>query len=188
MKKSLLYTRTGDMGMTSLVGGQRDSKASVRLEAYGTTDELSSWLGVLIAAEDMPREQRELMLMLQHKIFNIGAWLATQPESPEAVTEACGLGHEAIARLEQAIDLLDDAVPPLNRFVLPGGSQTAAWCNVARTVCRRAERRVVALGEVQRLDATVLRLLNRMSDYLFVLGRYMNTVTGTPEVFWEKEV
>ena len=185
MKKSNLYTRTGDLGTTSLVGGQRVGKSCDRLEAYGTVDELNATLGMLTSAPDLPADQLPVLTAVQHRLFDIGAYLATDP-GPDAITACTGLGHEAIARLEHNIDLMDDAVPPLNRFVLPGGSPLSATAHLARTVCRRAERRIVALAAVAYVDPDIQRYINRLSDYLFVLSRYINYRAGQPEIFWDK--
>lgn len=185
MKKSNLYTRTGDLGTTSLVGGQRVGKDSERLEAYGTVDELNATIGMLTSATGLPADQRPVLIAIQHRLFDIGAYLATD-SGPDAITACNGLGHEAIARLEHNIDLMDDAVPPLNRFLLPGGTPLAATAHLARTVCRRAERRIVALASTAYVDPDVQRYINRLSDYLFVLSRYINHKAGEPEIFWDK--
>ncbi len=186
MKKSIIYTRTGDLGTTSLVNGERVAKNDLRLEAYGNTDELNSWIGVLAADPAMPQTAHPTLQFIQHKIFNIGAYLAT-PNPDHAVTIATGLGHEAIARIEQDIDTLDCEIPPLDRFVLPGGSQLAAFAHVARTVCRRAERSVVALAATTYVDPDVLRFINRLSDFLFVLSRFINKHQNVTEIFWNKD-
>ena len=147
-----IYTRTGDAGTTSLVGGTRVSKASFRLDAYGTTDELNSFIGLLLTYPDLTADDRETLLMVQNK----------------------------------QIDALTETLPPLNCFILPGGTPSAAMANVCRTVCRRAERRVVALSEAATLDPIVGRFLNRLSDYLFTLGRALNHRAGSPETAWQK--
>ncbi|MDE6267198.1 MAG: cob(I)yrinic acid a,c-diamide adenosyltransferase [Muribaculaceae bacterium] len=185
MEKSPLYTRTGDAGTTALVGGKRVSKTDPRLEAYGTVDELNSHLGVLAASPVIRHDDRDTIIFIQNKLFNIGAYLAT--DNPDnAPTECVGLGHQAISRIETEIDRLDNTVPPLNQFVLPGGSPFSAQANVARTVCRRCERRIIALQETTHVDSALTRFINRLSDYLFVLGRYYNNLTETPEIFWDK--
>lgn len=188
MKKSLLYTRTGDLGTTSLVTGDRVSKSHPRLEAYGTIDELNAWIGVLTTDPGIPSSQLPLLSQVQHRLFDLGAYLATPCDNDAIMPQIDSLGQAAISSLEHEIDHLDDAVPPLNRFVLPGGTRLAAWIHVARTVCRRAERHMVALAGMPDayVDPTALRYVNRLSDYLFVLSRYVNFTTGTPEIFWEK--
>lgn len=180
-----IYTRTGDAGTTSLVGGTRVSKASFRLDAYGTTDELNSFIGLLLTYPDLTADDRETLLMVQNKIFNAGAYLATDTAThPDAIPD--GLDTIHIRRLEQQIDALTETLPPLNCFILPGGTPSAAMANVCRTVCRRAERRVVALSEAATLDSIVGRFLNRLSDYLFTLGRALNHRAGCPETAWQK--
>lgn len=179
--KSKLYTRTGDDGTTSLVGGTRAPKDSLRLEAYGTIDELNSWIGLLAASLYVPLEQQEVLLAAQDRLFDIGAALATEPESkwqPEPIT------HQPVEDLEKAIDALDAELPPLNKFVLPGGHPDAARANVARTVARRAERRVIAVGRHTKLDPDIVKYINRLSDYLFALARTINHNNGFKEVYW----
>ncbi|MBD5192169.1 MAG: cob(I)yrinic acid a,c-diamide adenosyltransferase [Bacteroidales bacterium] len=185
MEKSALYTRTGDAGTTSLVGGKRVSKTDPRLEAYGTVDELNSLLGTLAASSDIRDEDRHTIIYTQNKLFNIGAYLATDNPDNQP-TECLGLGHTAISRIENEIDRMDNTVPPLNQFVLPGGSPLSSQANVARTVCRRCERRIIALQQTTHVDPAVTRFINRLSDYLFILGRYYNYLTETPEIFWDK--
>ena len=177
--KSSLYTRTGDAGTTSLVGGTRVSKADARLEAYGTIDELNSYLGLLVASRAPDRADRATLQNVQHRLFDVGTILATEPTSrwqPEPLPESC------VEALEAEIDRLDDALPKHKRFILPGGHPDAAHAHVARTIARRAERRMVALGDV---DPTAMRLINRLSDYLFALARTINMRNRAPEVFWE---
>ena len=169
-----IYTRTGDAGTTALVGGTRVSKASLRLDAYGTSDELNSFIGLLLTYPDLTADDRETLLMVQNKIFT----------RPDAIPD--GLDTIHIRRLEQQIDALTETLPPLNCFILPGGTPSAAMANVCRTVCRRAERRVVALSEAATLDPIVGRFLNRLSDYLFTLGRALNHRAGCPETAWQK--
>lgn len=187
MKKSNLYTRTGDLGTTSLVGGERVSKASPRLEAYGTVDELNAALGLLLAHPGISSDERADLERVQHKLFTIGAYLAT-PAPDGAITTARGLGQKAISDLERGIDRLDASVPPLDRFLLPGGTPAAAAAHVARTVCRRAERAIVALADSGvYVDPDVIRYVNRLSDYLFVLSRNINHQAGADEIFWDKD-
>lgn len=188
MKKSLLYTRTGDLGKTSLVSGIRVAKDNERLQAYGTVDELNAWLGVLASDPSMPPEQSAELLTIQHRLFDLGAYLATPTPADGTMPQATGLGHETISHLEHLIDVLDSSVPPLTRFVLPGGSQLSAWTHVARTVCRRAERHMVTLSTMPEtyVAPDALRYINRLSDYLFALSRYINHRGNIPEVYWEK--
>ncbi len=186
MKKSNLYTATGDKGTTSLVGGQRVSKCDVRLEAYGTTDELNAHIGVLVAMLPVEDTDARLLRRVQDRLFVVGSALATDLATTE-LHEASRLGDEEIQRVERRIDELDAAVPPLRRFVLPGGSMAASQAHVCRTVCRRAERCICALALTHPIADNVQRYINRLSDYFFVLARYMNHSTQTPERFWGDE-
>jgi cob(I)alamin adenosyltransferase len=184
-----IYTGTGDRGTTSLFSGERVSKNHVRIEAYGDVDELNAVLGALVAT--LPQGQAELaeeIQRLQSDLLHIGAWLATTPLSPSLdVLEK--ITAEQITRLELAIDRLEEDLPALRGFILPGGHISAAWAHVARTVCRRAERHVVRLSEEssenQATLGEVIVYLNRLSDYLFVLARYCNHMAGVPDTLWE---
>lgn len=179
-----VYTRTGDAGTTSLVGGTRVSKASVRLDAYGTVDELNSLIGVVLACGEVPADVRCTLSLTQHRLFNLGSQLATEPDSkwqPQGVTAS------DVSELEQAIDKAEETLPRHNRFILPGGTIAAAHANVARTVARRAERIMVAMNEEGiAIDSAAMQYINRLSDYLFVAARRINHDTHTDEVFWEK--
>jgi len=180
-----IYTRTGDTGTTSLVGGKRVRKDPTRLEAYGTVDELNSSIGLLAAEPMLAPDARQTIAMVQNKLFNVGAYLATD-NTEHPLAEPQGLRHQNIDELERQIDLMTDELPPLKAFILPGGCRAAAQANVCRAVCRRAERRVIALTAETRVDDMVVRFLNRLSDYLFTLGRYLNWQSSTPEVEWNQ--
>jgi cob(I)alamin adenosyltransferase len=185
-----IYTGTGDRGTTSLFSGERVSKSHVRIEAYGDVDELNAVLGVLVAT--LPQGQAELaeeIQQIQSDLLHIGAWLATTPTSPsldvlEKITAA------QITSLELAIDRLEEELPALRGFIIPGGHISAAWAHVARTVCRRAERHIVRLSEESSENQAALRevivYLNRLSDYLFVLARYCNQIAGVADILWKK--
>ena len=181
-----IYTRTGDMGTTSLVGGKRVAKDSVRLEAYGTVDELNSYIGLLMATPGVDMNETDTLRGVQNKLFNIGAYLATD-NTDNPMTEPQGLGQDAISALENQIDLMTDRIPPMHCFVLPGGSLASAQAQVCRAVCRRAERRVITLGGECRVDPLVIRYLNRLSDYLFTLARYLNHTAGVADIPWQKD-
>ncbi len=185
MEKSKLYTRTGDAGTTSLVGGTRVKKNSVRLEAYGTLDEFSSFLGCVLSEPSCPPSVKEQLLEVQNMMFNFGGYLAS--ETPEGESPAAwGLTEDHIKEMERWIDELDSATPKVNAFVLPGGCMPAAHAHVARSVCRRAERRILDLAEVEYVDPALLRYINRLSDYLFILARYLNHTNGVDEIIWRK--
>ncbi|MBD5209401.1 MAG: cob(I)yrinic acid a,c-diamide adenosyltransferase [Bacteroidales bacterium] len=190
MKKSLLYTGTGDQGQTSLVGGQRIAKNSPRLEAYGTVDEFSSFLGIIHASTQCDSETKGQLAEIQNELFNIGCYLATDSSdtssSDETNQAVYGLTETDITRLEGWIDALDERVPTIRSFVLPGGSEIAAHTHVARTVCRRAERRILTLAAEEFVSPLVIRYFNRLSDYLFILARYYNFLTGIEEVTWRQ--
>ncbi len=187
MKKSNLYTGTGDAGQTSLVGGQRIDKDAARLEAYGTIDELNSQIGALIATNTLTDNDAVLLLEVQSRLFDVGGYLATDPASPYAEAMSRPVGAEQITALEQAIDRLDASVPALKTFVLPGGSAQAAQAHVARTVCRRAERRIITLSRTEPVEHETLKYVNRLSDYLFILARSLNHAAGVPETGWTKK-
>ena len=177
-----VYTKTGDLGMTSLGSGERVSKDAPRVEAYGTVDELNSVLGVLLC-EEMPADLREELLRIQQELFDLGADLCT----PESERKKAGpkIKTPQIERLEKLIDAHNDPLKPLKSFILPGGTRTASLFHLARTVCRRAERRVVTLSRHEALDANVVIYLNRLSDALFVLARSENARTGHGDILWD---
>ena len=177
-----VYTRTGDAGTTSLVGGKRVGKDSPRLEAYGTVDELNSWLGLLNSSDAIPAQAHDTLLMAMNRLFDAGSALATEPESK---WQPAPFPSEATEALEKAIDELDSALPRHNQFILPGGHPDAARANIARTVARRAERRIISLAQTVAVDPEIQRFVNRLSDYLFILSRAINNGAGVPEIFWK---
>lgn len=186
MKKSFLYTRTGDSGTTSLVGGARIAKNSLRVSAYGDVDELNSHLGVVQAyASEIPAASGEArrLLDIESVMFEIGSYLATAPTAGSTLCK--GTTPEKTEALERAIDTLDSLTPPQNSFILPGGSVAAAHTHVARTVCRRAERSILTLADSgEEVDPAVLTYINRLSDYLFILARYLNHLISVPDIPW----
>ncbi len=183
MKITKVYTRGGDMGKTSLVGGQRVSKASARLEAHGTVDELSSHLGLLAAMLD-EGEDKEMIIRIQNCLFNVCTNLATDQEQTPLYPSAY-LPEGEIAKVEQAVDDIMKLLPEKQGFILPGGTREAAQAHVCRTVCRRAERRIVALAEVAKITPEVLQYVNRLSDYFFVLAKKINFNANKSEIVWQ---
>ena len=179
-----VYTRRGDEGMTDLVGGIRISKTDERLEAYGTVDELSSHIGLLVAMLDEDFDERALLLRIQSNLFNIGTHLATD-QSQTPLYDSARLADGETSLLEERVDAIVAALPEAQGFVLPGGSQAAAQCHVCRTVCRRAERRILALSEKAIVGADVIKYVNRLSDYLFILAKKINFNTGHSEILWQ---
>lgn len=186
MPKSYLYTGSGDKGTTSLVGGKRIAKDSVRLEAYGTLDEFSAFLGCISVDPKCNSEAKGQLAEIQNMLFNLGCYLATPIENPTDKSSVKGLTLNDIAKLESWIDVLDEQTPPIRAFILPGGSEISAKTHVARTVCRRAERRIITLNEKEYVDPNLLIYLNRLSDYLFILSRYFNFMQGIEEITWKK--
>lgn len=187
MKKSNVYTRTGDTGTTSLIGGVRVPKCHARLEAYGTVDELNSQLGVLISllTEENQETIRRQLLEVQNDLFTLGAVLAVDAEAtPDRANSA--VSEEDVQRLERWIDEAEVDLPPWRGFILPGGSTPAAVCHVCRTVCRRAERCIVALYATVQPDALLVAYVNRLSDYLFVSARKLNFLAQVDENTWQK--
>lgn len=184
--KSNLYTRTGDDGTTSLVGGARVKKNCRRLESYGALDELSSYLGLAAANPACPEDLKDEIRKIQNELFNLGAYLATAVE-PGATPCCRSLADgRRMHELESWIDRLDAATPPIRAFVLPGGCQLAAELHVARVACRRQERALVSLAEDEFVDPAVRAYINRLSDYLFAAARYANFVAGVEEVIWQQ--
>ncbi len=176
---SKIYTRTGDDGTTGLGDGSRTNKDSARVEAYGTIDELNSTLGVLLACDDVPEDVRELLVRVQHALFDLGG---------ELCVPGMAMIHDTdVTALEQTLDHYNADLPRLKEFILPGGGMAAAQCHVARTVCRRAERRVVTLARNESVRAEAVRYLNRLSDLLFVLCRVLARAGGHGEVLWQHE-
>ncbi|MCR5239607.1 MAG: cob(I)yrinic acid a,c-diamide adenosyltransferase [Prevotella sp.] len=184
MKITKVYTRTGDKGETSIVGGIRMKKSSERLEAYGTADELSAHLGLL--ASMLPDgEHKSMILRIQRNLFNVCTNLATD-QSQTPLYDSAHLPGGEIELLEQEVDRMMGLLPERQGFILPGGTQAAAQAHVCRTVCRRAERRIVALSEVAQVSPEVQQYVNRLSDYLFVLAKIINFNENVSEIIWEK--
>ncbi|HXG35336.1 MAG TPA: cob(I)yrinic acid a,c-diamide adenosyltransferase [Dehalococcoidia bacterium] len=184
-RRSILYTRGGDTGETSLFGGQRVAKTHPRMETLGAIDELNSLLG--LAAALLPRRRlARLLHSIQNELFNIGAELANAkpPSGPRG--QPLSVSEEKVKLLERLIDEYDARLPPLKTFILPAGDPAAAQLHIARAVCRRAEREVVRLGEQATVNPQVVVYLNRLSDLLFVLARYVNKQQRRPDILWQK--
>lgn len=186
-----IYTKTGDKGTTALFGGTRVPKHHIRIDSYGTVDELNSHLG-LIRDQDINPHYKEVLIHIQDRLFTVGAILATDPEkavlkSGKARLNIPKISQENIERLEQEIDSMNTALPPMTNFVLPGGHQTVSFCHIARCVCRRSERLASALNELEPIDPMALKYLNRLSDYIFVLARKLSYDLDVDEVKWIPE-
>lgn len=179
---SKVYTRTGDAGQTSLVSGTRVDKDDVRVEAYGTIDELNSNLGVLLHSTKLDNpEVIAIVRKAQNKLFNIGGYLAN-----DKADKLYGVTQEDVAELERMMDQMNETIPPAQGFVLPGGTRLSAQADRCRTITRRAERRVVTLAKVATVDPLVLEYLNRLSDFFFVFARYNNIQNQVEEIYWDK--
>lgn len=179
-----IYTKTGDAGETSLFGGKRLSKDHLRIESYGTVDELNAHIGYL---RELTKHDPTLQTLhiIQNKLFNIGSQLAMDPE---ADFELPTVTSEDVEMLEQQIDHMDSEMPELKNFILPSGNPQGAYAHVARTVCRRAERRVVGLGQNADVDAVIIKYLNRLSDYFFSLSRYLVFLEGGEITKWDPDI
>ncbi len=175
-----IYTKGGDKGSTSLFGGQRVSKDHWQIEAYGTVDELNSTLGLLASYISEKKVDKEI-LQIQHDLFDIGSLLATPLDVDFQLPE---ISEDTIANLESSIDNMNTHLPILKHFILPGGAKSVAIAHICRTVCRRAERRVVAVKDEIRSPEMIIKYLNRLSDYLFVLSRYLGHLSGVEERKW----
>jgi cob(I)alamin adenosyltransferase len=180
-----IYTKTGDDGTTSLFGGKRVSKADVRIETYGTVDELNSWIGV-IRDQEVNGSRKEVLVNIQDRLFTIGSILATEPGNTKV--KIPGLWETDVQYLEQQIDSMESELAPMRFFVLPGGHQSVSFGHVARTVCRRTERLAISLNSYDNVEPLVIKYLNRLSDYLFVLCRKMTAELGSEETAWKPKM
>ncbi len=183
-----IYTKTGDKGTTALFGGTRVPKHHIRIDSYGTVDELNSHIG-LIRDQKIDEPSKKILINIQDKLFTVGAVLATDPEkailkSGQKRLNIPTVSTEDIELLEKEIDRMNESLPPMTHFVLPGGHQTVSFCHIARCVCRRAERLVTALYEITPFEETTLHYLNRLSDYLFVLARKLSHDLKAEEIEW----
>jgi cob(I)alamin adenosyltransferase len=177
-----IYTKTGDEGTTALFGGKRVSKADLRIDTYGTIDELNSYIG-LVRDQPVNQNRKAILIEVQDRLFTIGSILATEPGNTKVKIPA--LAPSDITQLEQEIDAMDTQLPPMKFFVLPGGHPSVSFGHVARTVCRRAERLTIALDQHEKVDPLVIQYLNRLSDYLFVLCRSMAHELQIEETPWK---
>lgn len=184
MNKSLVYTKTGDKGTTSLIGGTRIAKNHDKLEAYGTVDELNTHLG-MIRSFDIDDRSNQFIIDIQNHLFTIGAYLATDSEKSD-LRSRLNTEEKFIEALEMEMDSLESSLPELTQFLLPGGHPTVSSCHIARTVCRRAERRAITVSEDNHSDNYIVRYLNRLSDYLFVLSRFQAKRLNVSEIPWSK--
>ena len=179
-----IYTKTGDKGKSGLIGGTRVSKSDLRLEAYGTVDELNSHIGVLVAL-GMPHDVATFLKNMQNLLFTVGSNLATDLSKTE-IKNASVMKQEYVEQVEFEIDRMDSRLPVLMNFIIPGGSPRAAQCHVCRTVARRAERRIVEVGEQFVVESLVVMYVNRLSDYFFTLSRFLLMEDKTEEIAWQK--
>lgn len=179
-----IYTKTGDKGYTSLFGGKRVPKSDLRIESYGTIDELNSYIG-LISDQDIPSDHKSVLKEIQDRLFTIGSSLASDPDKNNTKKISTpDLNSEDIELLEKQIDMMNEHLPELRHFILPGGSNTVSFCHIARCVCRRAERSVVHLAQDSFVDDKIIIYLNRLSDYLFVIARKLGFDNNIPENQW----
>ncbi len=183
-----VYTKTGDKGTTALFGGTRVPKDHIRIESYGTVDELNSYIG-LIRDQDFNSHYKDILIEIQDRLFTVGAILATPPEKEvmkngEKRLQNLGILESDIELLEKEIDTMEEALPPMTHFVLPGGHTTVSYCHIARCVCRRAERLAVHLSHNEPVTDIAIKYLNRLSDYLFVLARKLSHDLNADEVKW----
>ncbi len=177
-----IYTKTGDKGTTALFGGKRVSKAELRIDTYGTIDELNSFVG-LLRDQEVNKGKREILIEIQDRLFTIGSILATEPGNTKVKVPS--LLEDDVMRLEREIDGMETQLEPMKFFVLPGGHPSVSFGHIARTVCRRAERLVIALNEQEPVNEVVIRYINRLSDYLFVLCRLMTKELNAEEIPWK---
>jgi cob(I)alamin adenosyltransferase len=184
MEKSTIYTKTGDKGKTSLVGGKRVDKTHIRLDAYGTVDELNSFVGLLVCGL-MDTELKDFLLYVQNKLFVVGSYLATEAKA-QSEKSAVIITEKDIEALETMMDKIDAELPKLTRFILPGGSESAARAHICRTVCRRAERNVYRVADEYPIHEMILIFLNRLSDFFFLTARIESQKTGK-EMYWEQK-
>ncbi|NOQ72128.1 MAG: cob(I)yrinic acid a,c-diamide adenosyltransferase [Crocinitomix sp.] len=180
-----VYTKKGDKGKTGLIGGTRVPKYALRIDAYGTVDELNAYVG-LLRDRVLDEQFKEELIFIQDRLFTIGSWLASDPEKGKM--QLPEIKEEDLTRLELSIDEMETKLEPMKFFVLPGGHETVSFCHITRCVCRRAERIVTELNEESELNPLIMAFLNRLSDYLFVYGRYVTAKLGAEEIAWKPKM
>lgn len=180
-----IYTKTGDQGSTGLFGGKRISKGDLRIESYGTIDELNSYVG-LLRDQEVNKKRKEFLIFIQDRLFTIGSLLATEPGNNKAKVPA--LTDEDVLNLEKEIDSMESMLEPMKSFVLPGGHPSVSFGHITRTVCRRAERFVIRLHESENVNPLIIKYLNRLSDYFFVLCRKMAKELSAEETPWHPKM
>jgi cob(I)alamin adenosyltransferase len=181
-----IYTKTGDKGDTGLFGGERVSKNSPRIEAYGTIDELNSFIGLTVT-EVKNKTVKELLIKIQNQLFTVGTDLSTPYSIEEQKKNILRVTPDFYEKIEKSIDLFEEKLDELKNFVIPGGSKSSSFLHVCRTISRRAERRVVALNSLEHINGNIVIFLNRLSDLFFVLSRYENKISNYPDVIWESQ-
>lgn len=183
-----VYTKTGDKGTTSLLGGQKVSKDNIRLEAYGTIDELNSFIGMLINFK-IDDYEKNLVSFIQNRLFDIGSELSAVKENAEyPIPELRKIQKSDITLLEQSIDMFSANLPELKQFIIPAGSEYISYCNICRTICRRAERRIISIEDKQEKYKNVIIFINRLSDLLFVMGRKYAKDNNVEEIMWNNNL
>ena len=181
-----IYTKTGDKGETGLFGGERISKSSPRIEAYGTVDELNSFIGLAITAVQ-DNSVKSLLSKIQNQLFIVGSDLATPDSAEDIKKNITRIPKEFYEEIEKSIDFFEENLEGLKNFIIPGGAKSASLLHVCRTIARRAERRVIALNSLEQINGNIVIFLNRLSDLLFVLSRYENKVSNHPDIIWESQ-
>jgi len=182
MKGMKIYTKTGDDGETSLIGGERVQKSHPRIEAYGTVDELNSFIGIL-RAQEIDTHSNDVLVCIQNNLFTICSLLAADSENIEKKLPQ--IHQEDVSNLEKEIDAMNDKLPEIHSFILPGGNQIVSYSHIARTICRRAERTIIKLSEEMPVNSIIIKYLNRLSDFLFVLARKFANDFNVNEVFYK---
>lgn len=181
-----IYTKTGDSGNTSLIGGTKVSKSNIRIESYGTVDELNSWIGV-VSDHTTNLNLRQTLKEIQDRLFTIGSSLACDP-AKEPKLKIPDLHESDVTFLEEEIDRMNEVLPEMKSFILPGGLPAVSFAHVARCVCRRAERICVAMQQEESVEPLIIKYLNRLSDYLFVAARFIGHINGADEIKWQARI